>query len=267
MDAKTFLQADYLDIIFDNRNKIYGGYELRKHYDRRIVKAGGLIALGVGALICCSSFSKRGTADVKGKSAPLHICDLNITPLPKIHPEIKHEMKPPLAQHIKVKIFIVPVIDRTDNVPADKQMTQNKDLADAHPGLTGSDGDSTGLGGVVTESGRGGGIVMEPAKPAKPLMWVQQMPQFTGDINAFMGSSLRYPAAASGANIEGTVYVQFVVNEDGAVSNATVLRGIGGGCDEEALRVVNSMPKWKPGKQNGMPVKVFFTLPIRFVLQ
>ena len=60
--------------------------------------------------------------------------------------------------------------------------------------------------------------------------------------------------------------IRFVVNEDGSVSEATVMRGIGGGCDEEALKTVNSMPKWKPGKQNGIAVKVYFTLPINFVL-
>ena len=67
-------------------------------------------------------------------------------------------------------------------------------------------------------------------------------------------------------NIEGLVLVSFVVEKDGNISNASVLRGIGGGCDEEALRVVARMPAWKPGQQGGKPVRVRYTLPMRFKL-
>lgn len=67
--------------------------------------------------------------------------------------------------------------------------------------------------------------------------------------------------------LPGTVYVQFVVEKDGSISDVKVLRGIGGGCDEEAVRVVKSMPKWKPGKQRGQPVRVYYTLPIDFKIK
>ena len=75
------------------------------------------------------------------------------------------------------------------------------------------------------------------------------------------------PAVAKDNGIEGKVYIKFVVNEDGSVSQAQVVRGIGGGCDEEALRVVKDMPKWKAGKQRGKNVKVWYTLPVYFKLQ
>jgi protein TonB len=93
------------------------------------------------------------------------------------------------------------------------------------------------------------------------------MPQFPGDINSYLSSHLIYPDAARENGIQGPVVVKFVVNEDGTVSNATIVRGIGGGCDEEALRMINSMPRWRPGKQNDLTVKVFFSLSIRFQLQ
>ena len=79
-----------------------------------------------------------------------------------------------------------------------------------------------------------------------------------------MLQNLKYPAQAKDAGIEGTVYIQFVITETGDVINSRVVKGIGGGCDEEALRVVNSMPLWKPGKQNGVPVKVLYSLPVHF---
>lgn len=95
------------------------------------------------------------------------------------------------------------------------------------------------------------------------------MPEFPGGeaaLFSYLKTEQRYPLEARKKHIEGVVHTTFVLNEDGTVSNAKVLRGIGEGCDEEALRLVNSMPVWTPGKQYGRPVKVQFNLPIRFPL-
>jgi len=103
-------------------------------------------------------------------------------------------------------------------------------------------------------------------KPLEPFRIVTQMPEFIGDMHAYIGSHIHYPESARENNIDGRVVVEFVVNEDGVVTNAKVVKGIGGGCDQEALRIVSGMPKWKPGKQNGVAVKVYFVLPIVFQL-
>ncbi|MFD2037646.1 energy transducer TonB [Belliella marina] len=84
--------------------------------------------------------------------------------------------------------------------------------------------------------------------------------------NKYLSSNLKYPTQARRMGIEGTVYVVFVVNTDGTIQDVDVLRGIGGGCDEEAVRVVKAAPKWEPGKQRGRPVRVRMRLPIRFKL-
>ncbi|MCI1265079.1 MAG: energy transducer TonB [Saprospiraceae bacterium] len=78
---------------------------------------------------------------------------------------------------------------------------------------------------------------------------------------------MKYPAIARENDIQGTVVVQFVVAKDGDITKVNVVRGIGGGCDEEAVRVVKSMPNWKSGKHNGKAVPVNFTLPIKFKLE
>ena len=99
---------------------------------------------------------------------------------------------------------------------------------------------------------------------------VEKSPEFPGgndSLYAFIGRNIKYPEAAKKNKIEGRVFVTFVVEKDGQVSSAKILRDIGGGCGEEALRVVNSMPKWKPGTQRGNPVRVQFNLPIMFQLQ
>lgn len=98
----------------------------------------------------------------------------------------------------------------------------------------------------------------------------ETQPAFPGGTSAlytFLNDNIQYPRAARESNIQGTVYVKFVVWNDGSIRDATVLRGIGFGCDEEALRVVKMMPKWSPGLQRTMPVNVQMVLPVKFVLK
>jgi TonB family protein len=99
---------------------------------------------------------------------------------------------------------------------------------------------------------------------------VETMPAYPGGEKAlykFMRENVKYPEEAKLKNIQGRVFVSFIVETDGSVSNVQVLRGIGGGCDEEGVRVVSSMPKWTPGKQRGKAVRVQYNLPIKFALE
>lgn len=99
---------------------------------------------------------------------------------------------------------------------------------------------------------------------------VEEMPEFPGGaakMMEFIQKNIKYPMMARESDIQGRVFVNFVVEPDGSITNVTVMRGIGGGCDEEALRVVQSMPNWKPGKQRGSAVRCSFTVPIIFKLQ
>ena len=99
---------------------------------------------------------------------------------------------------------------------------------------------------------------------------VEEMPDFPGGtakLAEYLQKNIKYPQMARESGIQGRVFVNFVVEPDGSVSNVKVLRSLGGGCDEEAMRVVKSMPKWKPGKQRGKPVRVSYILPVNFKLQ
>lgn len=98
---------------------------------------------------------------------------------------------------------------------------------------------------------------------------VEENPRFPGGEEAriaYMVENVTYPEEALKKKIEGVVYVSFVVERDGSISNVKVLRGIGGDCDKEAVRVVQNMPRWEPGKHRGKPVRVRFTMPIRFMI-
>ena len=110
----------------------------------------------------------------------------------------------------------------------------------------------------------------KPTPPAAPFIISEDMPEFTGGEKArlrYLQKNVNYPRMAIDENIQGTVYVQFIVNEDGSLEGIKVIRGIGGGCDKEALRVAKNMPAWKAGKQRGKKVRVQFVMPIKFTLK
>ncbi len=102
------------------------------------------------------------------------------------------------------------------------------------------------------------------------LITAEVMPEFPGGLQAlyqYLSKELNYPWLAKDLGIQGSVFIGFVVEKDGSVSNVHILRGIGGGCDEEAIRVVSNMPNWIPGRMGTKPVRVSFSLPVRFKLQ
>ena len=112
--------------------------------------------------------------------------------------------------------------------------------------------------------------VAEPETTDQIFDQVEVSPEFAGGMEAmyqYLAENIQYPEQAKTDGVEGRVMVGFVVEKDGSITDAEVLRGIGGGCDEEALRVVNAMPNWTPGMQNGEAVRTKFTLPIVFKLQ
>ena len=109
----------------------------------------------------------------------------------------------------------------------------------------------------------------EEVKEDEIFVFVEDQPGYPGGDKArikYLQENIKYPEMAKESGIQGTVYVTFVVEKDGRITSVKVLRGIGGGCDEEAVRVIKNMPNWKPGKQRGRPVRVQFNMPVRFVL-
>jgi protein TonB len=258
----------YLDALFLNRNKDYGAYELRVHYPSRVRKAMAAVLFSA-VLLALIPFLTAGIsqkADAVLTHARLDTVVVDRLPpvekKPPVEPE-KPEPKPVASQ----KVTPPKVVE--DHKADDKNVLQAVDTAKAiatvetigEPTLRGENKP------VAAGSGKGGPIV--PSKPPRnePVAVVTEQPVFPGDVRAYLADKLRYPEQAREAGIDGRVIVRFVVDEEGAISGATVMRGIGGGCDEEALRVVRSMPRWKPAKLNGEVVKSYFSLPIKFTLE
>lgn len=106
-------------------------------------------------------------------------------------------------------------------------------------------------------------------EPKKTFTVVEVMPEYPGGVNEmmkFLAENIKYPTVAKENGVSGKVYVSFIVEKDGLISDITILRGIGAGCDEEAIRVIKMMPKWKPGTQRGQAVRVQYNVPIKFTL-
>ncbi|HNW98611.1 MAG TPA: TonB family protein [Bacteroidales bacterium] len=251
------IKTDIDEIVFEKRNKEYGAYYLRKAYNRFVTRAltAAVIALALAVIIPFLIFKQAHSVNVD-KEVGVVFTDMNKPP--EDAPPPPPPPPPPEALEQKVK-FTAPVVT-ADSVEDTGALNQD-DLS--QQSTTTAVTEETEI--VVEETQN---QVIEQAAPI--LTIVELMPGFDGGeekMYAWLGENIKYPQIAKETNITGTVIVTFVVEKDGSISNVQVLKDIGGGCGEEAVRVVKNMPKWKPGKQNGVPVRVQFNLPIRFTLE
>lgn len=270
MDINKILKSDYLDIVFEGRNKAYGGYELRKKYPTRARNA--LLGILFVILGGGGGYYAWGALKPKEKAAPVAMMkEVTLAEPPPVDPKKPPPPPPPSEPPPPVKPtvkFTPPVIKKDEEVKEDEKPPDVKELKEASAGVKTEAGDPNGIDpGIVDNPGTGTGVVEAPPPPKEEVFtYVEQMPEAGYDIQSYLGKNIQYPPQAREANIQGRVVVKFVVDENGSIGNIQVVKGIGGGCDEEARRVVAGMPKWKPGKSNGKAVKVYFTLPIKFTL-
>ncbi|RYD56186.1 MAG: energy transducer TonB [Sphingobacteriales bacterium] len=270
MDINKILNSDYLDILFEGRNKNYGGYELRKNYPKRVGRALMVLA-AVG--VFTAGYGIVSNIKPKESNKPVAIMkEVTLAEPPPIDPKKPPPPPPPSEPPPPVKPtvkFTPPVIKKDEEVKEDEKPPEQTEMKEAAAGIKTEVGDVNGIDpGIVDNPGTGTGIVEAPPPP-EIFKFVEQMPEPPFDVNAYISKNLNYPAAARENNIEGRVTIQFVVSEDGSIGDAKVVgnKRHGGGLEDEAIRVVRSMPNWRPGKQNGRAVKVYFTLPISFKLQ
>lgn len=261
------------DVIFEHRNKAYGAYLLRQKYSNHIKKA----AL-VGTSLFLLMVSSPLIADrMKSNRVELDNTLVTIAEIPKaekppvVPPKPKLPEPPPPQKQIRTIAFTPPKV--MENPPEEPPIPKMEDITAAVSNKTkkGEEGNLPPIADPVTPPPVEMPEVKETKKPEKEedFIVVEQMPEFENGVKAmyeFLGKNIVYPAVARENGIEGTVYVGFVVSKDGTIRDVQIKRGIGGGCNEEAVRVVKMMPKWKAGKQNGKAVNVAFTIPVKFKL-
>ncbi|WP_164972742.1 energy transducer TonB [Lacibacter luteus] len=269
MKSEEILKADVLDILFENRNKAYGAYSIRKAYPSHLKKAMATMLLLVGAgFVIVMSQSKK--ADVRF-TAREKITEVVLDPYverekPKEQPKPQERT---VAEKPPTKIDTDPEIvpdDQAKNLPPDRT-----DPAIYNPGPI--DDPGTPGGGDYIQAKQGNETVITPdntkeKQPEAPqILEISEIaPEFPGGMQAwisYLQKMLRVPDDLE-AGDRKTVRVKFVVNANGDVTDAVIVASGGNQFDREVLRVIGRMPKWKPGKQNGKAVAVYFTQPVTF---
>ncbi len=265
-------KVDLTDIVFQGKNQEYGAYVLRKLYSKFLTIA--VIAASLTFVISISSpiiiaYIREKTKkqeefyNVKGN-------EVSLESYKEKKEEQKVEPEQPKEQIIKTTIaFVAPEIKADEDV---KEVYQAPKEADAELGKTTQTADNTDINldalNLPDNADQGGKEVVEEKQEI--FKYVEEMPSFPNgqdELMKFFGQNVKYPEIARRAGVEGKVFVQFVVGKDGRVGQVSIAKGIGAGCDEEAIRVVKMMPNWTPGKQNGRPVLVQVIVPIIFKLQ
>jgi periplasmic protein TonB len=252
-----FSTANDLDeIVFRNRNKEYGAYDLRKKY-KKFVTRSLVISIAVllfGVLIPFFIFKQTYSAN-QDQQVSVEMTDMN---KPKEEAAPPPPPPPPEATVEQKAKFTAPVVVSDTTVTT--EINQDDLNKTANTNINTEE--------VVVEEDHSNDVI-EEAVETPIFTVVEEMPSFPGGDEArikFLTENIKYPQMAKESGISGTVYVTFVINEKGKVADVKVLRGIGGGCDEEAIRVVNLMPPWNAGKQSGKAVRVQFNMPIKFTL-
>ena len=226
---------EWCELVFQGKNKAYGAYKMRANSPKRHTWAMVIVVIIAAVGFSIPTLVKLATP--KQKEVMTEVTTLSQLEEPEVkQEEIKSQEE--LTQ-TKVAISIADVKGNDE--------LNGKDIAE--------------LKEVITKA---------PEAEEKPYTMVEQMPQFPGgdrELLSFIAKNLRYPTIAQENGIQGKVFVRFVVSATGDVKDVKVMRSLDPYCDKEAIRVIQSLPKWIPGKQNGRNVPVYYTVPITFKLQ
>jgi protein TonB len=263
------------DLLFEYRNKEYGSYYLRKNFGKYLTRS-TIIGTGLFTLILGGSFAfTKLNQEARSKD---FLVDLT--------PTILNQSEPPIIE-IPEEIPPKPLDEPPPEIAQEKFLPPEPKKDEAvtieEPPPTAEKLETAAISNKTVEGEAVKDVFAPPPPPKvvalvkaedpdeiKDFVGVEQQPEFPGgdiEMRKFLSRNVQYPAAAQRGNISGRVVVQFVVERDGSIGATKILKSIGFGCDEEAVRVIKAMPKWNPGKQNGKAVRVYFTLPVTYTLQ
>lgn len=258
---KTKVES-FEDIVFENRNKEYGAYELRKRYSKRgsiaLIMAFCIMFFAVGGPLVASIMKQRIIHNYVEKNAVIDLVsmsedkDMDVPPPPP----------PPPAPSVKEIKFVAPIV--VDSVEESKNEFEINDDV-----LRQSNSPILDTSAKIKEV-----VVIEKIDivDEKPIEYVniKEKPIFPGGDKAllkYIAENTVYPEQAIQTESEGTVYVRFVVTKTGKIGDVLIMRPVDPALDEEAMRVIKTLPQWTPGKNDGRPVNVWFIVPVRFALQ
>jgi len=271
----NYQNADMLDMVFEGRNQAYGAYVLRRDYDKSLQQA-VMITLSVAFLLLFGNYlyGKINRSNV-APEVFVNVITSGITP-PKIPQPQKQEIKlPPQKPEAKAKAAVQD-LEKTvvrNEQPVQDSIPSNKDLQLAEASTTTNN--AAPSDGIGTPNGNGTTFTFEVQKPAPPVLdegptrTPDIMPEFPGGekaLLAYLAKHTEFPSQMRDMWIGGQVISEFTISETGSVSDVHIIRSPSAAFNREVVRVINTLPAFKPGLQNGRPVKVRYVVPMFFKL-
>ena len=277
MSKIDLISHDWVDLVFEGRNQAYGAYKLRKGTIKRNIIA--IIAVIVLLVIGFVILTVKNIVDEqRAKVAITQVTELTALNQPKKKAEVKQKkvevIPEKVVERVKSSIkFTAPIIKKDEEVKPEDEIKTQDQLNESKTAIGTFDvkGNDDANGEVLKAKE----VIAQPEPPkheeeSKVFDIVEQMPSFPGGPAAlmkFLSENIKYPVVAQENGVQGRVVVAFVVERDGSITDVHIARGVDPSLDKEAVRVVKSMPKWTPGKQNGSAVRVKFNVPVAFRLQ
>lgn len=272
----------WVEMVFAGKNKEYGAYQLRKGTSGRNIKALLILVIAaalVGGFLAWKVIEQKQAEEQQAYMEAMELAKLQQQAKKEekkkepVKPKVEMKKEIPVAR--ETQKFTAPVIKKDELVKEENQVKQMDKLDDKV--AVGTE-NKEGVKDRTVEAVRNDIAVAAPPPPPAPkpevatkiFDVVEEMPSFPGGNGALMSylaSNIKYPVVAQENGVQGHVIVSFVVERDGSISDVRVARSVDPSLDREAQRVVKSMPRWKPGKQNGSAVRVKYIVPVVFRLQ
>ena len=271
----------WVEMVFAGKNKEYGAYQLRKGTSGRNIKALLILVIAaalVGGFLAWKVIEQKQAEEQQAYMEAMELAKLQQQA--KKEEKKKEQVKPKIEPKKEIPVaretqkFTAPVIKKDELVKEENQVKQMDKLDEkVAVGTENKEGTKSRLAEAV----RSDIAVAAPPPPPAPkpevsnkvFDVVEEMPHFPGGpaaLQAFLSSNTKYPVVAQENGVQGRVIVSFVVERDGSITDVRVVRSVDPSLDREASRVVRSMPRWSPGKQNGSTVRVKYTVPVVFRL-
>jgi len=271
------IDNSWTDLVFEGKNKEYGAYVLRRDTGRRNVKALIWVLIGIAAIFAIA-YANLAIQNAIKQNATIDT-DVELSKLAQ-KKEAKVERKEPVKVEVEQKVvekvkssvkFTAPEIKKDDEVKPEDEIKSQDDLSKTNTAIGTFDvkGNDEAEGEVLKAKEV---VVDEKPKEEETKVFdvVEQMPSFPGgdaELMKYLNEHMKYPVVAEENGIQGRVICTFVVERDGSITDVKVVKSVDPSLDKEAVRVLKSMPKWIPGRQNGSPVRVKYTVPVTFRLQ
>lgn len=282
MSKVDIISREWCDLVFESRNKSYGAYELRSKAGKRHLLALIDILIGIaviaGLLFTYSAAKEAITASMGAETEMVtELSQLKKDEPKKEEKKVEVQKEEPQQQVQKVAVkqsiaFTVPEI--VDQVDETKKLKNQEELSRSNISIATQDYHGDSKDGIniddLRENQNPGGDGVPQEEEVKVHTIVEVMPTFPGGEAAllkYVNSNIKYPSISQEQDVQGVVLLRFVVLEDGRVGDVVVQKSLDKHCDAEAIRVVKTLPRFIPGKQQGKAVRVWFTLPIRFIIQ